>query len=396
MKLLMVSHYFDSHPGGIEFVARELFCHLDGPKCNMTWAAAGITDLPKNSTHGRTVSLPCWNGVENIMGLPFPVPGPRALKRLWCEVDRSDVVLLHDCLYLNNIATFIFCRIRRVPVAIVQHISIVPYRSLIAATLMRLANRIVTRPMLRSAQQVLFVSQITKNYFKNLEFNCKPVVAFNGVDTEIFSPCLDNLARAQLREKFELPRDRQVALFVGRFVEKKGIPLMKYMAELAPDILWVFAGSGPLHPQEWGLPNVRCFSNLRGCGLADLYRTSDVLVLPSRGEGFPLVIQEALACGIPVICSSETVAADEGLGEFVRGVPLETQNRETSAKDFVVAIRNLLSKGTSNEAAEKRVQFAKSRYSWPRVAKLYYEILLELASVYPRCSDSNLAAEVLR
>lgn len=394
MKLLMVSHYFDSHPGGIEFVARELFSHLDGPKCDVTWLAADVNGLPKNVTHGRTIPLSCWNLVEKTIGLPFPVPSLRALKRLWCEVDGSDVVLLHDCLYLSNIATFIFCRIRCVPVAIVQHISIVPYRSLIATVLMKLANRIVTCPMLRSAQQVLFISQITKSYFSDLQFSCRPVLAFNGVDTDVFFPALDNFARARLREKFGLPGDRRVVLFVGRFVEKKGLPLMKYMAELAPDILWVFAGSGPLHPQEWGLPNIRHFSGLRGSSLADLYRTSNVLVLPSTGEGFPLVIQEALACGIPVVCSSETVAADGALKEFVRGVPLNSKNNEKCAKDFVVAIREALNENTSSDV-EKRAQFAKSRYSWPGAAKLYYEILSELTSVYPRDRYSNSAVEAL-
>ena len=36
MKLLMVTHYFDSHSGGIERVARELFDRLAEPECHVT------------------------------------------------------------------------------------------------------------------------------------------------------------------------------------------------------------------------------------------------------------------------------------------------------------------------------------------------------------------------
>ena len=55
---------------------------------------------------------------------------------------------------------------------------------------------------------------------------------------------------------------------------------------------------------------MRVFSDLAGPGLAELYRASDVFVLPSQGEGFPLVVQEALACGLPVVCGDESTGAD--------------------------------------------------------------------------------------
>ena len=56
------------------------------------------------------------------------------------------------------------------------------------------------------------------------------------------------------------------------------------------------------------LPGVsRCVGRLEDdVALAALYRSADVLLFPSRSEGFGLVAAEAMACGLPVICVDDT------------------------------------------------------------------------------------------
>ena len=330
MKLLMVTHYFDSHSGGIERVAGELFHRLAGPECYVTWAAANGSAPPADSEHGDSLPLTAWNGLEKAMGLPLPLPGPISLARLWSAVSASDVVLLHDCLYVSNIAAFAFARLHRIPIVIVQHIGTIPYANPVLALLMKLGSAMITRPMLRAADQVAFISEVTQSHFSQLRFVRPPVLLFNGVNTEIFYPPPYHVAKAALRAHLGLPTQKPVVLFVGRFVEKKGLPIMKKMAQRAPEITWAFAGSGPLHPGDWVLEQVKVFSNLSGKSLADLYRAADVFVLPSTGEGFPLVIQEALACGLPIVCSAETATADAALAPFVRGVPLRGNDERTA------------------------------------------------------------------
>jgi glycosyltransferase involved in cell wall biosynthesis len=132
-----------------------------------------------------------------------------------------------------------------------------------------------------------------------------------------------------------------------------------------------------MSPGDWGLPNVRVYSNLRGSSLADLYRASNVFVLPSTGEGFPLVIQEALACGLPVVCGEETATADDALAAFVRGVAV-VPDRTRSAEGFLSAIRDVLKQPASDELAARRFAFVQERYSWDGIVKRYFEIFSEL------------------
>ena len=175
----------------------------------------------------------------------------------------------------------------------------------------------------------------------------------------------------------DLPMDVPIALFVGRFVEKKGLAILERLARMRPEILFVFAGWGALNPAQWGLPNTRVFASLSGASLAPLYRAADLLLLPSVGEGFPLVVQEALACGLPVLCGAETAAADPRSSGFIDGVEI-APDPDDAARVFAEALTGALAKGRDFEARAQRAQFAARRYAWSAVGEDYRRLLEDL------------------
>jgi glycosyltransferase involved in cell wall biosynthesis len=379
MKFLMVTHYFGSHGGGVELVAERLFRGLVRRQCEVVWAAANVSAAPAEDVCGKALPLKTFNVVETITGLPFPVPSIGALKDLCSHVGRADIVLLHDCLYVSNIAAFLRARTLGVPVMIVQHIGMVPYRNFLLRAIMRFANALITGPMLASAQQVIFISQNTARYFASLPFRKPPALVFNGVDAKVFCPLRDGEDKEAIREHLGLPREGIVALFVGRFVEKKGVSVMKRLVDMRPDWIWAFAGWGHLDPSSWNAANVRVFSNLRGASMAALYRACDLLVLPSTGEGFPLVVQEALASGLPVVCGAETLGADEAMRAFVQGAPVYAGDDDRTAREFLCAIDDFLDSGAELKSeSEERHAFAASRYSWQHATERYLEIASRL------------------
>jgi glycosyltransferase involved in cell wall biosynthesis len=377
MKVLMMSHYFASHKGGIEIVADNLFRTLTEKGQEITWMASDATPGPESDRRLRSVSLPVFNFVENHFGVPFPIPTPAALKKIVREVDTADVLMLHDCLYLSNIVAFLFATWHKIPTIIIQHTRYFPNDTGFVNAVTKFCTAIVTRPMLSNAAQVIFIGETTKNFFSDVRYRRCPEVIFNGVDTNLFRGLNELETIPALRCEYDLPQDRRVILFVGRFVEKKGISVMKRMVEMRPEWIWAFAGWGPLDPSRWNAENVRVFSALCGPSIAKLYRCCDLLVLPSCGEGgFPLVLREALASGIPVVCGEETQRADPAIGEFARGAMTYVGDADRTAHEFLTAIdASLATPPNVNENSQERRISAVSRCSWQRAAERYLEIL---------------------
>jgi glycosyltransferase involved in cell wall biosynthesis len=153
---------------------------------------------------------------------------------------------------------------------------------------------------------------------------------------------------------------------------------LEYVARRCPDVQFVCAGHGPIDPRRWNLPNVRVFSDLFGPRLAALYRASDVLILPSVGEGFPLVVQEALACGLAVICGRDTATADEHAAPLLRGIEVSPHDPQATAARITTELERLPGHNWENGERTRRIEFARGSYSWPASAARYAAILREL------------------
>jgi glycosyltransferase involved in cell wall biosynthesis len=375
MKSLMITNYFESHQGGLELIGGRLVRELLRLGEDVRWLASDVTPPPEDDELGsRAVPVHVCNVTERRLGIPFPFPGPSAIRCIAREVRRADVLLLQDSLYPMCVAAFFCAALWHKPVVIAQHVGIVPYRNPLFRLIMTFLNRVVARPMLARAERVAFFSEITARYFAGVRHRAPPKLMFTGVDTEVFHPAAGADKKA-LRRRLGLSPERPAALFVGRFVEKKGLPILAQMVRQRPEFQWVFAGWGHLDPDAWCAPNVTVFRGRSGADLAPLYQASDVFVLPSKGEGFPLVIQEALACGLPVVCSAETAEADRAVTPLLFPVAADESQPGDAAAAFCGEIDRRLSESADAAATVERVNFVVRRYSWPACGAEYRELI---------------------
>jgi 1,2-diacylglycerol 3-alpha-glucosyltransferase len=136
----------------------------------------------------------------------------------------------------------------------------------------------------------------------------------------------------QFRNKYEIPLNKQMLLYVGRVAHEKNIGfLLKVVRRLSvqqPDILLVVAGEGPaegsLHQLVRALgieKNVQFIGYLdRNTELNACYKAADIFVFASKSETQGLVLLEAMAQGTPVVAIAELGTASiliEGQGAHI-------------------------------------------------------------------------------
>ncbi len=306
MRILTVTHYQPPHHGGVEMVASALVERYRGAGHEVTWLSSDIPRIAPPSGHVR---VPAWNLLEDLFGVPYPLWHPRAAATVHEWVDWCDVVHAHDCLYLGTILAL--GRAPRVgkPVLLTQHVGPVPYRSAVLRGVQQLAYATIGRRVHRQVDQVVFISHAVRAWFEaRIHYKRSPRFLANGVDTALFH-FGDQTERLAARRRLGIPADLHVVLFVGRFVDKKGTPIVEAVARSRPDWLFKLVGEGPIDPTAWRLSNVDVRPFQPQTTLRDYYWASDVLLLPSTGEGFPLVVMEAMACGTPAIISTDTFTA---------------------------------------------------------------------------------------
>jgi phosphatidylinositol alpha-1,6-mannosyltransferase len=371
VRLLTVTHYYPEHGSGIELVAGALANRLARRGMTIEWAASanGPTRVMPNEI--IRLPMPAWNWTERRLGVPYPVWGPAGLLRLARAIHRCDAVHLHDCLYAGNVAAYLLARMAGKPVVVTQHVGLIPYKSALLRGLMGLANRVLGRLVLGGADRVVFISAAVQQYFSRfIHFRQPSAFVANGVDTRLFCPPTDDARRAA-RARLGWSADRPGLLFVGRFVEKKGLSLLHKLALATPNCSWVFVGRGPLDPAGWGLSNVNCLGPRSQAEIAAYYQAADLLVLPSVGEGFPLVVQEAMACGTPALITEET--AD--------GYPPARPLMYTAPPDPAPFERQLRAALGDPDAARRRTAiaaFAREHWDWEGCADRYATLIREM------------------
>ena len=141
------------------------------------------------------------------------------------------------------------------------------------------------------------------------------LTAPNAVDNSLFAMLAEHTSAHanEFREKLKLPS--RFILFVGRLVPEKGVfdlleAYAKLESSLRSEVGLVFAGDGvsreELAQQAKRIsPGSVCFPGFaRRDDLAGLYALAETLVLPTHSDPWGLVVNEAMACGLPIIVSS--------------------------------------------------------------------------------------------
>ena len=362
MRILYLSHYALPHLGGIEVAVDALSREMLARGHEVTHVASDAGG-PGERRPGPEVivRVPAANTLEDRLGVPLPLFAPHRLRSvLRREVERADVVHAHGFLYASSsLGLRLASRTGRAGV-LTEHVGHVPYDSSLLDGAERAAIATLGRRTARAARAIIVLNDKVRAEMARLAPGAELLTIPNGVDLDAYRPPAEG-EREALREELgwdERPR----ILFVGRLVAKKGADLAVEAAGKSPGLELLLVGRGK---PPAGLPhNVRVMGELPPDEVARLYRAADALLLPSRGEGFPLTVQEAMASGLPVVLLDEPVYAPylEGSGEAARLTAPEPEAIAAALAELTGDADARLRAGRDARAHAER------RFSWVRSA----------------------------
>lgn len=198
---------------------------------------------------------------------------------------------------------------------------------------------------LRNADAVIALTKDMKREIQKI-CNREIIVIPNGIDLERFQ----NLSREEARNKLQIKADDKIIIFVGSLRPVKGvkylIKAMKIVRQKEPNARLILIGNGEEKQDlikltgDLNLGNLITFvGEIPNEKVPEYMAASNVFVLPSLSEGFPLVSLEAMACGLPIVVSRVC-----GLPEIVEdgknGFLVESGNPEQIAEKVLLLLED--------------------------------------------------------
>jgi glycosyltransferase involved in cell wall biosynthesis len=158
----------------------------------------------------------------------------------------------------------------------------------------------------------------------------------NSVDTTRFCPVNDR-RKADLRDKLGLPQAGKIAVYTGRLVSYKGLPLLlrvwQAIQDQHPEAYLVLVGTGGLdihnceaelkaYVEANGLQHsVHFTGSVHALRVPEYLQAADLFVFPTENDAFPSSLVEAMTCRLPVITTPvgaiKTIVTDQKNGLLV-------------------------------------------------------------------------------
>ncbi|PKO25462.1 MAG: glycosyl transferase family 1 [Betaproteobacteria bacterium HGW-Betaproteobacteria-8] len=237
--------------------------------------------------------------------------------------------------------------------------------------------RFVSQRQCNEVDAIVAPSQPMLDVLRQYGVRAKAGVIPTGLQAQSFAAA----DGAAFREKYGIPLERPMILYVGRVAFEKNIPFLLRMAvelrEMQPDVLLVVTGEGPAEQSLHQLAiELNLQNNIRFIGYLDrntelngCYKAADVFVFSSKSETQGLVIIEAMAQGTPVVAIAELGTKSiliEGEGAliapedeliFAERVNSLLQNKKVRNALGAKARAYVEQKWTSRAQAERVVEF---------------------------------------
>jgi glycosyltransferase involved in cell wall biosynthesis len=273
--------------------------------------------------------------VEFLPGRSIRVRGRRSLFFHWnptilrrLRKGAFDVVVVPGWSMPTSVAAATACRVRGVPYVIFSETHARTPRP----AWLRATKRVALRPIVAGASAWLATGTLSEEFFVKHGADRARIFRFaNTPDVDALRRAVDDARtrRADVRAALGVPADEPMALFVARLIGAKDPATLlaaQAVLEARGGAPWlVLVGDGDEAKTLRAFVETRRLSRVRFAGtrepteLPAIYAAADVFVLPSRHEPWGVVVNEAMAAGLPVVLTDRVGAAADLLVDGVNG-----------------------------------------------------------------------------
>lgn len=272
-----------------------------------------------------------------------------------------------DVLHLSSRHAFFFKQIKKKKVATLYHLPFgnwnPKYTNFAQRFYYKLFLKGYIKKSLNIVDRAVAISDYTKQSAIKIFGVCNIKTIYPGIDTEKYKP-----------QKRRRPDGKIRLFFAGNLIKRKGVDsLPPIMDRLGNNYILRYTG-GLRTKKVFRQKNMFPLGKLSEAGLIKEYNKCDILLFPSRLEGFGYVVAEAMSCEKPVVCTNSS-SLPELIVDSKGGFLCEMDNVD----DFVEKIKIL---ATDKSLREKMGKFNRKRvlekFTLERMAKEYLKLYQQL------------------
>lgn len=248
--------------------------------------------------------------------------GREKFKHCVRNISQYSLVIFYDYTTKESIKLITICKLKKIPY-------ILNADGVMLTTHGNWFREILKRFLIKDATGYFASGEHAKKYF--MKYGAKEENIFNHTFStlhkdDVLNILPDNDKIQNTRKELGIPINAKVAIAVGRFIPLKRFDvLINAWSKMPSNFYLVVIGGGPEEHRYRSLISDKGLSNVAIKGfhekekLQKYYMCADVLVHPTSYDVWGLIINEALACGLPVIVSEHCIAGLELIKQGLNG-----------------------------------------------------------------------------
>lgn len=283
-----------------------------------------------------------------------------------------------DILHVHTIDPRSSLRARFSRVPVVMHVHFIPETLEGSIKLSKFASRVYNNYVVNTYRKATNIVVVNPIFIKDLARYGIPSdrVTYipNFVNEQTFYP-FDESQKVAVREKYGIDKNAFVVLGVGQVQTRKGVLDFVKVAELLPDIQFVWAGGFSFGKITDGYEelkkvidnppkNVKFLGIVNRANMNEIYNLSNVFFMPSYNELFPMAILESCSADVPMLLRDLELYEDILFKKYLHA---------SDNEGFVQLLRKLKDEPKTLELAHEYARFIKHHYSRDNIAKIWIE-----------------------